>query len=48
MPPPSNPGKSKAFMDDEIRAIKEANQIWLKEHGVGSLAIQKQATKAKA
>ena len=43
-----HPGKSKAFMDDEIRAIKEANQIWLKEHGVGSLTIQKQATKAKA
>lgn len=40
-----NPGKSKAFMDEEIRAIKEANQLWLKENGMPSLAIDKQSAK---
>ncbi|OPH39602.1 APC family permease [Moraxella equi] len=40
-----NPGKSKAFMDEEIRAIKEVNQIWLKENGMPSLAIDKQSAK---
>lgn len=41
-----NPGKSKAFMDDEIRAIKEANQIWLKENSVGSFALNNQSKKS--
>lgn len=40
-----NPGKSKAFMDAEIRAIKEANQIWLRENGMPSLALERQASK---
>lgn len=40
-----NPGKSKAFMDEEIRAIKEANQLWLKENGMPSLAIDKHANR---
>lgn len=34
------PNKSKAFMDDEIRAIKEKNQAWLKEHGMPSKAFE--------
>lgn len=29
-----NPGKSKAFMDAEIAALKEHNQEWLKEQGI--------------
>lgn len=40
-----NPGKSQAFMDEEIRAIKEANQVWLKENGMPSLAIERQASR---
>lgn len=32
-------------MDEEIRAIKEVNQIWLKENGMPSLAIDKQFAK---
>lgn len=40
-----NPGKCRAFMDEEIRAIKEANQIWLKENGLPSLAIDRQSAK---
>ncbi|MDO5651431.1 MAG: APC family permease [Moraxella sp.] len=40
-----NPNKSKDFMDAEIRAIKEANQVWLRENGMPSLAIDRQASK---
>ena len=39
------PGKSQAFMDEEIRAIKEANQIWLRENGMPSLAIDRAANR---
>lgn len=35
------PGKSKAFMDEEITAIKARNQQWLKEHGMPSKAFEK-------
>ena len=38
-----HPGKSQTFMDAEIRAIKEANQLWLKEQGMPSLAIERKA-----
>ncbi len=34
------PGKSKAFMDEEIDAIKARNQQWLKEHGMPSKAFE--------
>lgn len=33
------PSKSKAFMDEEIAAIKARNQQWLKEHGMPSKAF---------
>ncbi|MCF7522018.1 APC family permease [Neisseria sp. ZJ106] len=34
------PGKSKAFMDEEIVAIKEHNQKWWREHGMPSKAFE--------
>lgn len=35
------PGKSQAFMDAEIKAIKEKNQQWLREQGMPSKAFDK-------
>ncbi|MDO4222559.1 MAG: amino acid permease [Acinetobacter sp.] len=34
------PGQSKAFMDEEIKAIKERNQQWLREQGMPSKAFE--------
>lgn len=34
------PGKSKAFMDAEIQAVKDKNQQWLKEQGMPSKAFE--------
>ncbi|MFA9486076.1 APC family permease [Moraxella haemolytica] len=35
------PGKSQAFMDEEIHAVKTKNQQWLKEQGIPSRAFEK-------
>ncbi len=38
-----NPGKSQAFMDAEIEAIKAHNQQWLREQGMPSRAYENEA-----